>query len=170
MSVTQYSGLSKIYFDAVLKKIINIGQLRNEGITILDFGCGNGRLKQLIGDAVINFDKRQDLSEVNDWKDIEFNYFIANHVLYELEESELHQLCSELKKYFLERQLVIIVGIAKQGLLSKLGKFILNRKEAHQDTKISPSQQVKILKSYFKIRKSINFWSLTQIILITELN
>jgi len=72
MSVTQYLGLSKIYFDAVLKKIINIGQLRNEGITILDFGCGNGRLKQLIGDTVINFDKRQDLSEVKDWKGINF--------------------------------------------------------------------------------------------------
>ena len=38
MSVTQYSGLSKIYFDAVLKRIINIGQLRNEDISILDFG------------------------------------------------------------------------------------------------------------------------------------
>ena len=170
MSVTQYSGLSKIYFDAVLKRIINIGQLRNEDISILDFGCGSGRLKHLIGDTVINFDKRRDLSEVNTWEDLDFNYFIANHVLYELEEFELHKLCQELQKHILKRQIVIIIGLAKQGLLSKLGKFILRRSDAHQDTKISPSQQVEILKSYFKIKKSVNFWSLTQIILITELN
>jgi len=170
MSVTQYSGLSKIYFDAVLKKIINIGQLRNEEITILDFGCGHGRLKQLVGDTVINFDKRKDLSEIDDWKDANFNCFIANHVLYEFEEYELHKLCCELKEYFHERNFVIIIGIASQGILSKLGKLILNRKDAHKDTKISPSEQVKILESYFKISKRINFWSLTKIFLITELN
>ena len=84
---------------------------------------------------------------------LDFNYFIANHVLYEFEEFELHKLCQELQKHILERQIVIIIGLARQGLLSKLGKFILRRNDDHQDTKISPSQQVEILKSYFKIKK-----------------
>ena len=169
MSVTQYTGLSKIYFDAVLKTIIDVGNLRQENITILDFGCGQGRLKQMIGKSVINFDKRPNLSDVQDWQGLEFNYFIANHVLYELDESQLHQLCRELHTFFLDTKFTIIIGIAKQGLLSQFGKFILNRKSAHQDTKISPSQQIKILETYFKIKQSINFWSLTQILVITEL-
>ena len=73
-------------------------------------------MKHLIGDTVINFDKRRDLSEVNTWEDLDFNYFIANHVLYEFEEFELHKLCQELQKHILERQIVIIIGLARQGL------------------------------------------------------
>ena len=127
-------------------------------------------LKQLLGDNVINFDKRQDLSDVKDWRGLDFDYFIANHVLYELDESELHQLCRELKKYLYKKKLVLIIGIAKQGILSRLGKFFLNRQDAHKDTKISPSEQIKIINTYFKIKKRFNFWFLTEIILISELN
>ena len=42
MSIAQYSGPSKIYFDAMLQTIINVGNLREESFTILDFGCGQG--------------------------------------------------------------------------------------------------------------------------------
>ncbi len=170
MGVTKYSGISKFYFDALLKKIIDVGNLHKDKILILDFGCGNGRLKKMIGKSVINFDKRSDLTDVKDWTDIDFNFFIANHVLYELDESELNQLCLTLSEHLSMRNFTIIIGIARQGILSKFGKLLLNQKNAHSDTKTSPSTQIKILKNYFKINKNINFWFLTQIFVITELN
>jgi|TARA_B110000003_G_C16605706_1_gene517432 hypothetical protein len=168
MSVTRYKGLSKIYFDSLLKKIINIGGLANENISILDFGCGEGRLKEMIGKSVTNFDKRSDLTEIPDWKDCQFNYFVANHVFYELSEEELHSVCREIKQRMLNQNITLIIGIARQGMLSRMGKLVLNRRNAHQDTKISPSQQIKILKQYFNIKRSINFWFLTQILITSD--
>lgn len=166
MSVTNYSGISKIYFDSLLKKIIRLGNLSKDSISILDFGCGQGRLKKMLGDSVINYDKRNELSEVNNWKDCKFSCFVANHVLYEFSEDALHELCQELNEIMTNQDLKLIIGIGTQGVVSKIGKIILNRKDAHKDTKISPSTQIKILSQYFEIKKIINFWFLSKIIII----
>jgi len=41
-----YTGIKKIYFNAILRSIVKIGELNNK--KILDFGCGTQELKKFI--------------------------------------------------------------------------------------------------------------------------
>ena len=42
--VTSYRGFAGYYFRFLIRQIIKLGNLKRPDITILDFGCGEGRL------------------------------------------------------------------------------------------------------------------------------
>ena len=163
--VTPYSGLSKFYFERLLKQIIKIGDLHKTESKILDFGCGIGELKRILGrENIIGYDVVPELSDVEDWRLVSFDILVANEVFYSFSEEDLDGLVAELKK--VNPNLLLIVGISRQGWLNNIGKLLLGRSDAHSATKLSPRKEVEVLMRKCAIVKSKNVMNLANIYLM----
>lgn len=160
--VTLYSRLSKLYFRHLLRQIINVGKLRRPDITILDFGCGSGELKHLLaGVNVIGYDIIPSLSDVEDWRAVDFNVLVSNEVFYSFSENELEELLQELVKKCVNLELVI--GTSRQGILNNIGKYLLGSPGAHSATKIGPKKELEILERHCKINRKKNVMNLANV-------
>jgi hypothetical protein len=74
--------------------------------------------------------------------------------LYLFHKKELERLLKDLKK--INPNLMLIVGISYQNLLSKILAFLLGYKKAHDFTKLSYKDQINILnKECILIKKKI---------------
>lgn len=152
-----YTGIRKIYFNRNIKKIIKIGNLKERNIKILDFGCGIGKLKELLGNKVINYDIQPNLSEIADWRDVKFDVIVANQVFYLFTKEELKKFLNEL--YKLNPSVELIVGISRQGFLNNLLKYITLDFNAHADTQILPKEEILILRKRLNlIEKNIQLF------------
>ncbi len=160
--VTLYSGLSKFYFRQLLMQIVKVGRLDRAGITILDFGCGSGELKRMLTDAnVIGYDIIPSLSDVTDWRSVDFDVLVANEVFYSFNVSYLENLLIELRTK--NQALELVVGISRQGLLNNIGKYLLGRRDAHSATQIGPKDELAILKKYCNINNKKNVMNLANV-------
>lgn len=156
-----YNGLQGIYFNKVIKTIIKIGKLDITNKNILDFGCGLGQLKKKLGykKNIINYDINPNFTEINNWEDVEFDYFVSNQVFYQLTMFELDQILKKLKSK--NPGINLIVGISKRSILNKIGKILLFKFDAHKNTKLNKKDELSILLKHFKIveHKSVFFLS-----------
>jgi len=160
--VTRYSGLSQFYFRYLLHQIVKVGELTRPGITILDFGCGRGELKRLLGAKnVIGYDIIPELSDVPDWREVDFEVLVANEVFYSFSEEALESLLHELKQK--NPALELVVGISRQGVLNNLGKYLFGRPDAHAATKIGPRIEVDILERHCRLIRRKNVLNLANV-------
>lgn len=160
--VTLYSGLSRFYFRHLLRQIVKVGRLEVPGVTILDFGCGRGELKRMLGTGkVVGYDILPELSDVPHWRGVGFDVLVANEVFYSFSEEELDSLLLDLKQ--LNPALELVVGISRQGLLNNIGKYLLGRPGAHSLTKIGPGKEVEILERHCRLIRSKNVLNLAQV-------
>ncbi len=76
-ATTEYNGISGIYFNKIIDTIIKIGGLDKSKQIILDYGAGHGIIKSKLFSVnpsvkVINYDIKEELTEVDDWRSVEF--------------------------------------------------------------------------------------------------
>ena len=153
--VTPYSGWAQFYFRRLLGRIVNVGRLGRPGLTILDFGCGKGELKRLLKNStVLGYDIIPSLSDVEDWRKVDFDVLVANEVFYAFNEGDLENLLLELRKK--NKNLELVVGISRQGLLNKIGKHLFGGSDAHSLTKMMPQTEVKTLERHCVILRRSN--------------
>lgn len=163
--VTDYSGLAKFYFRYLLKQLIKVGALERPGITILDFGCGNSELKRILPNAnVIGYDIIPALTDVDDWRNVNFDVLIANEVFYSFEEHQLAALLDELRRK--NNKLELVAGISRQSIVNNIGKFLLGRPDAHSATKIGPKKELEILRRYCEIKHKKNVFYLADVFVL----
>lgn len=163
--VTQYKGLAGRYFNYMLTRLIEMGKLEKSSEKILDFGCGIGELKRRLGPRkVVGFDIISSLSDVADWRIVDFDILVANQVFYCLTSTELDALLVELKQK--NPNLLLVVGISRQGLLNNIGKYLLGRPDAHSRTKISPTLEAEILLKHCELVHRTNVLMLSDIYLL----
>ena len=134
---------------------------------ILDFGCGEGKLKDILGNKVINYDVINELSDIEDWRNVDFDVIVSNQVFYSFNAKSLNDLLEEFKS--LNKKIILLVGISKQGILNNIGKYILGRKDAHNLTNLLPIEEMEIIKSHAKQISKRNILFLTDIYLF-EIN
>jgi hypothetical protein len=163
---TEYKGIPGIYFRKLLNTIIDLGRLDRNNLTILDYGAGHGVLKNIIKDRnkmvnVINYDIEPDLTEIKDWRDVDFNIVVANEVFYTFDQIALESLMVELKKK--NKNLEIIVGISKQSIINNIGKIILGEGGAHNSTVLNPKEEIAILLKHMEIIDHKSVWYLADI-------
>lgn len=164
-SVTLYSGLSQFYFRHLLRQIAKVGRLERPNITILDFGCGRGELKRLLdAEKVVGYDIIPELSDVPDWRAVDFDVLVANEVFYSLSEETLESLLRELKRK--NPALELVVGISRQGLLNNIGKYLLGRPDAHSASRITPKKEINILEEYCEVLAHDSFMALADVYLL----
>lgn len=162
---TNYGLITGIYFKKLLKSIIKIAGLDKRQITVLDFGAGHGYLKKIIQNPkckVVNYDIREDLSEVKTWQEVEFDLLVSNEVFYCLKEEELESLMRELKEK--RPGLELVVGISRQSILNNIGKHLLGESDAHDATQTSPQRENEILLKHCKIISKKNVWFLADVL------
>jgi len=157
---TEYGLITGIYFRKLLRTIINIGHFNDENLIVLDFGAGFGELKKMLMSLnapvkVINYEIKKELTEIENWQDVDFEVIVCNEVFYTFEEEELIQLLYDLKNH--NSNLEMIVGISRQSFINKIGAIILNVKDAHKGTKLGPKKELEILLKELEIieQKSI---------------
>ena len=147
-----YSKIYSFYFDKTLNSIIDIGNLDEGEKKILDFGCGFGKLKSKIkNNIVFNYDIDPEFSDYKDWKDLKFDVFVANQVLYLFSKEELNNLITDLKK--INPKTKLIIGISYQNFLSKVLKNILGHSDAHRLTRLNYYEQINILQNQCSLIK-----------------
>lgn len=159
--VTDYRGISRLYFFKLLDSIIDVGSLDRRNIRILDFGCGENRLKQRLGNKVTGYDILENLSDIKNWRTESFDVFVANQVFYTFTPQELTSLLTELHQ--IRPDVELIVGISRQGLLNKIGKFLLNKRGAHDNTRLSPDEEKRVLTSFCTIEQEENIFFLSNV-------
>jgi hypothetical protein len=159
--VTLYSGISQFYFRHLLRQLVLVGDLARPDIRILDFGCGKGELKRLVGPNVIGYDIVPTLTEIRDWRSVDFDVLVANEVFYSFDETELDHLLQELRVK--NKNLEMIVGISRQGILNNIGKHLLGRPNAHSATKIGPAKEIEILGRHCRIKVKKNVLNLANV-------
>ena len=162
-SDSYYKGLKGIYFYRILKKIINIGNLRNRDVKVLDFGCGLGKLKELLPDKVIGYDIQPEFSEAADWRKAKFDVLVANQVFYLMSEKELREFLANL--YKTNRNAELIVAISKRKLIHRILKYFF-RPDAWADTKLTPDEEFKILIEKMDVIKKANVLFMAEVYLM----
>ena len=110
---------------------------------------------------VINYDIEPDLTEIEDWRDVDFNIVVANEVFYTFDQIALESLMAELKKK--NKNLEIIVGISKQSIINNIGKIILGEGGAHNSTVLNPKEEIAILLQHMEIIDHKSVWYLADI-------
>ena len=152
--------------DLLIKLKLPIQLFRNS--TLLDFGSGYGYLKKkLVKNSrikIINYDIIRELSDIDDWRKVKFDYLISTHVFMYFKKKDLKNLLSSLKKH--NKKLKIIVTISRQSFLNNIGKFILNEKNAHKGTFLQPKKEIELLKTKMKVIKKVNIFFLSDIYLL----
>ncbi len=160
-----YKGLKGIYFYKILNTIIKIGNLKNRDVKILDFGCGTGKLKLLIPDKVVGYDILPDLSEIYNWKKIKFDVVVANAVFYLFSSEELRKFLKELYKHNPKVEMIFVTK-KENPVLNNILKYIVNEPDAHAGTKLSPKEELDILKENMRIIKKSSVFLMANVYLM----
>jgi len=161
---TNYNNFfEKHYFMSILKNIIKIGNLNNTKKIILDFGCGQKIVSKILKNVtVLNYDIKPEFSDHKTYKNLKFDVVIFNHVLMYLYPEEISKLFDEIKN--INSDCEIILGLSKQNIISKIGKFLTGNPNAHDNTRSSYKDQVDILFKKSKlIKKKFNVFFMTDI-------
>lgn len=162
-SDSYYRGLKGIYFYRILKKIIEIGNLKNRNVKILDFGCGLGKLNGLLPGKVIGYDVQPEFAEIDDWRKAKFDVIVANQVFYLMAEKELREFLAELHK--INHEVELIVAISKRKLIHKILKYFF-RPDAWADTKLMPVEELSILMEKMHVIKKTNVFFMADVYLM----
>ena len=160
-TIDYYSGLKGIYFKKILITIIRLGELDRPDIRILDFGCGTGRLSELLPGKVIGYDINPKLSEIGDWRKALFDVVVSNQVFEYFTASELSSFLTELR--LINPDVELIVGTSRQRMLNAILAYLAGESDAHADAKLRPNEELELLKGHFEVQSRANVFQLCDI-------
>ena len=153
MNVDYYNGISGVYFNRIVSNIIDIGNLDKTENIILDFGCGNKILsKRLPKQKILNYDINPNYTEYDNYKKLNFDIVVFNHVLMYMKKEEIISTFENIKK--INENCEFIFGIGKGGFINKLAALISLNFTAHKGTLTTHKEQIDILKNQMKILKT----------------
>ena len=163
------------YFKKITYVIANILQQNfSKKQIVLDFGCGEGYLKKVsnkrkIIHKIYNYDILEEMSEIKDWKNINFDIFVAIHVFSLFDVNELEQLINKIKKINTNAEIIVGMERPRNVLIKLIINIIIklfngNEKIGTCFNKITVEEELKILLKYCKIIDKRNIFFMTNVI------
>ena len=163
--VTEYKFPQNFYFDSILKKLATLVAKESCNTSVIDYGCGHGKLKSFIRNAdetikVSGYDIDPHLSEIEDPFLAQYDIWVFNHVLMYMDKTEILNLLSRIK--IKNPESMVIVGVGRQNYLSKLGACILNT-NAHKGISSVMASQLEAMEQYLDIIYKENIFFMTDV-------
>ncbi len=147
-----YHGLSKIYFEKILKTIIEFGGLHIEKGLILDYGCGVGHLKKMLPKSnIIGYDIISELSDTDDYKNLYPVKIVLSGVLEHLYRAEIEKLLLDFIQMNPEAELLVF--LPTENLVSKIAMRLARQGNAHDDHVTKYREINAIIERYYYIKK-----------------
>ena len=152
-SITNSKFVTKIYFDWIYKKILQIGSLEKK-ITAVDYGCGFGHLKKLNTSlnnksTIINYDIVKELSETSNIFTKKFDLIIFCQSCYLMEETEIINLLNKIKKFNSKAELIFV--ISKQNLINKILSVLTLNFKFYKNVITFPKKEIEIIDKYCNV-------------------
>ena len=164
-----YSGIEGIYYRAILRKVIKMGQLDKLDVRILDFGCGQGKLKEMLKGTkskVIGYDIDKNLTDVKDWKKVRFDVVVVNSVFYLMSARDIKHTIKQM--LYFNPDTIFIISFSNRGWINKL--FLKLTYNNWDNTLTTPENELEILKQQLMIEKQESVWELSTIFKMIKVN
>ena len=143
-----YKGFAKVYFNMILKTIIDFGDLKNEQNLILDYGCGTGRFKKKLDKPnVAGYDVIEELSDINDYRNLKPQKIVLSSVLEHLYLNEIENLLKEFLK--MNSTAELLVTLPTENFISKIAMRLSGQPAAHDDHVSKYKQINQLIEKYY---------------------
>jgi len=155
--------LTRTYFRQKVEAAIKIAELKKEDV-ILDFGCGAGWLEERLRKFyILGYDINPEKTFVKDYRDTKPTKIFCLDVFEHIPPSEIKEIIENFKK--MNSHFEIIVSIPTGNFISRKVRKFVGKPEVPKEHITSYDEILKILKTNFKLKKKINFFTVTKIFL-----
>jgi SAM-dependent methyltransferase len=153
--------ITLIYFRTKAWLAVKMAGLKKQDV-ILDFGCGGGWLeKKLKNYEIYGYDINPEKTFIKDYKKIKPDKIFALDVFEHIPEGEIRKILDRFKK--LKNKFWLIVTVPTENLLSRKVRKFVGKTEIPKEHITNHKKIFKILKENFKLKKKINFFSVSKI-------
>ena len=160
----------RIFSRSKVKIALKIAELKKTDL-ILDFGCGEGWLKNNLkkqGYNVIGYDLTPQHSDIKDYRKIKPDKIFAMDVFEHIPKEEIRNIIQNFKK--MNSNFELITSIPTENIISRKARKLLGKSERVKDH-ITPMKDIlQILKREEKLKpiKKVNFLSVSYIIKLSD--
>jgi 2-polyprenyl-3-methyl-5-hydroxy-6-metoxy-1,4-benzoquinol methylase len=160
-----YRGAARVYFERVLRTVIDMGDLRRAQGPILDFGCGVGHLKRSLKDkTVIGYDVIPELSEIEDYRRVKPDAIVLVSVLEHIPRDDIERLLRDFLT--MNRNARLVVAVPTENAVSRIAMRLAGQPHAHDDHVLKYRDINSIVETlYAPIRRRHVFFRMTQVTL-----
>lgn len=147
-----YKGFAKIYFNKILRILIEFGDLENEKRVILDYGCGVGHLKKMLPEAnIIGYDIIPELSDIDDYKVLKPVKIVLSGVLEHLYLDEIEHLLKDFHE--MNQNAELLVFLPTENFISKVAMILAGERHAHDDHVSRYKDINSLIEKYYSVKK-----------------
>lgn len=155
--------ITRIYFRTKVWLAVKIAKLDKKDI-ILDFGCGGGWLEKKLTDyKIYGYDINPKKTFIKDYRKIKPTKIFALDAFEHIPLKEIKKIPREFKK--LNNHFQLIVSIPTENWISKKMRKLVGKPEIPKEHITKYKEILKILKQNFKLKKKVNFFTVSHIFL-----
>ena len=155
--------LTRTYFQMKIWLAIKLAKLKKTDV-ILDFGCGGGWLEEKLKNyEIYGYDINPEKTFIKDYKKINPTKIFALDVFEHIPLEEIEQITSNFKR--LNNNFRLIVSIPTENWISKKIRKFVGKTEVPTEHITRYRQIIKILQKNFMLKKKINFFTVSYILL-----
>ncbi len=158
----------RTYFRLKVMTAVNLAGLKKKDI-ILDFGCGGGWLeKKLANYKIYGYDVNPKKTFIKDYKKINPTKIFALDVFEHIPTKNIKKIIDSFKK--LNNKFEIIVSIPTENWISRKIRKMVGKREIPKEHITKYKDILKILNDNFKLKKKVNFFTVTHTFLFEHNN
>jgi len=156
--------ITRVYFRIKVWLAIKIARLRKEDV-ILDYGCGGGWLEKKLKDyKIYGYDINPKKTFIKNYKKIKSTKIFVLDVFEHIPIEEIKKILDNFKK--LNDKFDIIVSLPTENLISRKIRRFVGKSEVPSEHITKYCDIIKILKENFKLKKRINFFTISYILML----
>ncbi|MAG10937.1 hypothetical protein CMI44_01330 [Candidatus Pacearchaeota archaeon] len=155
------SLITRTYFRTKVWLAIKLAKLKKEDV-ILDFGCGGGWLEKKLKDyEIYGYDNNPDKTFIEDYRTLSPTKIFVLDVFEHIPLDEINKIISKFEK--LNENFDLIVSVPSENWVSRKMRKFVGKSEVPGEHITRHYEIFDILKQNFKLKKKINFFTVSKI-------